>query len=63
MRFEVFSVVKMSMLVLWVITPCGLVGRYSRFGETSSGLLNCFYVLSSVSKRILRDLFFSVVGY
>jgi hypothetical protein len=25
-RFEVHSVVKMSMLVLWVVTPCGLVG-------------------------------------
>jgi hypothetical protein len=27
-RFDVFTVVKMSMLVFWVITPCGLVGSY-----------------------------------
>jgi hypothetical protein len=30
----VLMAVKMSMLVLWVITPCGLVGRYQRFGAT-----------------------------
>jgi hypothetical protein len=31
----------MSMLVFWVVTPCGLVDRYQRFGETypSSGLI------------------------
>jgi hypothetical protein len=27
----------MSMLVFWVVTPCGLVGRYQRFGETEDG--------------------------
>jgi hypothetical protein len=26
MRFETFAAVKMSMLVFWVVTPCGLVG-------------------------------------
>jgi hypothetical protein len=26
--------VKMSMLFFWVVTPCGLVGRYKRFGGT-----------------------------
>jgi hypothetical protein len=31
MRVEVFTAVKMSMLVLWVVTPCWLVGRYQRF--------------------------------
>jgi hypothetical protein len=25
---------KMAMLVFWVVTPCGLVGRYQRFEET-----------------------------
>jgi hypothetical protein len=33
-RFEVLTAVKMSMLVFWVVTPCGLVRRYQRFGET-----------------------------
>jgi hypothetical protein len=33
MRFEVLTVVKMSM-VFWVVTPCGLVGRYQCFGGT-----------------------------
>jgi hypothetical protein len=28
MRFEVLTAVKMWMLVFWVVTPCGLVGRY-----------------------------------
>jgi hypothetical protein len=27
-RFEVLTAVKMSLLVFWVITPCGLIGRY-----------------------------------
>jgi hypothetical protein len=26
-RFEILTTVKMSVLVLFVITPCGLVGR------------------------------------
>jgi hypothetical protein len=27
-RFEVLMVVKMMMLLFWVLTPCGLTGRY-----------------------------------
>jgi hypothetical protein len=34
MRFKVLMAVKMSMLVFWVVTPCGLGGRYERFGTT-----------------------------
>jgi hypothetical protein len=34
MRFEVLTAVKMSMLVFWVVTPCGLVGRFQRFRKT-----------------------------
>jgi hypothetical protein len=34
MRFELLSAVKMLMLVFWVVTPCGLVRRYHRFGGT-----------------------------
>jgi hypothetical protein len=34
MRFQVLTAVKMPMLVFWVVTPCGFVGRHQRFGET-----------------------------
>jgi hypothetical protein len=33
-KFEVLTVVKMSLLVLWVVTLCGLIHRYLCFGET-----------------------------
>jgi hypothetical protein len=33
-RVEVLMAVKMSMLLFWVVTPCGIVGRYQRFGWT-----------------------------
>jgi hypothetical protein len=33
-RFEVLRSVKMTMLFFWVVTPCRLVDRYQRFGET-----------------------------
>jgi hypothetical protein len=32
----------MSMLVFWVVTPCGPVGKYQRFGETYCLHLQCF---------------------
>jgi hypothetical protein len=31
-KFEVLKA-KMLMLVFWILIPCGLVGRYRRFGE------------------------------
>jgi hypothetical protein len=34
MRFEALPAVKKSMLIFWVVTSCGLVGRYQRFGGT-----------------------------
>jgi hypothetical protein len=34
MRFEVLMAVKMSILVFWVVMPCGLVGRYQHSGGT-----------------------------
>jgi hypothetical protein len=40
-KYEIFAVVKMTMLFFWVVTSCRLRGRYQRFGETfspSSGL-------------------------
>jgi hypothetical protein len=33
-RSEVLTALKMTMLFFWVVTPCGLVGRYQHFGET-----------------------------
>jgi hypothetical protein len=33
-RFEVPRAVRMSMFVFWVVTPCGLGGRYQRFRGT-----------------------------
>jgi hypothetical protein len=33
-RFEVLMVVKMLMMMFWVVTPYGLVGRSQCFGET-----------------------------
>jgi hypothetical protein len=35
MRFEVLTEVRMTMLFFWVVTPCRLVGRCQRYGETS----------------------------
>jgi hypothetical protein len=32
-RYEVLKAVKM-LLAFWAVTPCGLVGRYQRFGGT-----------------------------
>jgi hypothetical protein len=33
-RFEVLMTVKMSMFSFQVMAPCGLIGRYQRFGKT-----------------------------
>jgi hypothetical protein len=35
-RVEVLTVVEMSMLFFWVMTPCGLADSYQRFGETQA---------------------------
>jgi hypothetical protein len=36
-KLEVISAVKVSMLVFWLITPCGFIGRHRRFWQT------CFF--------------------
>jgi hypothetical protein len=33
--FKVFTVMKMSILVFWVVIPCGLVGSYKHSSEIS----------------------------
>lgn len=32
MIFEVFTAVKMWIVVFWVVAPCSIVGGYLRFG-------------------------------
>jgi hypothetical protein len=44
MRFEVLTAVKMSMLLFWIVTPCGLVGRYQGFGGTYCFHLQGWYL-------------------
>jgi hypothetical protein len=39
-RFEILTEVTMSILVFWIGTPCGLVGRYQRFGELATTIFN-----------------------
>jgi hypothetical protein len=34
MRFEILAAVQISMLILWVVTPFGLVSRYQCFEAT-----------------------------
>jgi hypothetical protein len=45
MRLSILTAVKMSMLAFWVVTPCGLVGRYQMKMETvcSSDILVSTY--------------------
>jgi hypothetical protein len=58
MRFSVLTAVNMSMLVYWVVTPCGLVGRYKRFGGTY-----CFHLLDAVStQKTTIDNIWTVTG-
>jgi hypothetical protein len=33
-KFEVLTAVEISLLVFWVVTPCGFVGICQHFGET-----------------------------
>jgi hypothetical protein len=49
MIFEVLMEVKLSMLVSWVVTPCGLVYRYQHFGGT-------YYQKASINTFILMSL-------
>jgi hypothetical protein len=32
-RFVILVVLKTTMLFFWVVTPCGLLGRYKRLGR------------------------------
>jgi hypothetical protein len=42
MRSDVLTAVKMSMTFLVVVTPCGLIGRYQRFGENTEDVGSMF---------------------
>jgi hypothetical protein len=37
----------MSTLFIWVVTPCGLVGRHQRSGETALKMETVGYYVSS----------------
>jgi hypothetical protein len=57
--------VKMSMLIFWVVAPCGLVGRHQCFGEFSVSIFRAEYGESEM--RFLNGSFeqpsdLSVVG-
>jgi hypothetical protein len=39
LRFEVLVVVKMTVLFFWVVTPCGLLGRYSILAEDGDSII------------------------
>jgi hypothetical protein len=41
----ILTAVKMPMLVFWVVTACGLVGRYQRFGEKTASIFKAFRTL------------------
>jgi hypothetical protein len=47
-KFENLAAVKMSMFVFWVVTPCGLVGRYQHFGGTYASSFNALQLKTSV---------------
>jgi hypothetical protein len=51
MRFEVFTAMKMPMLIFWVVTPCELVGRYQRFGGTYCLHLEGYIQINTKTKR------------
>jgi hypothetical protein len=47
LRFEVLTVVKMSIVVFWVLMPCGLVGGHQRV-EDELGCVMLGYVIFGI---------------
>jgi hypothetical protein len=58
-RLEVLTAVKMSMLFFWVVTPCGLVGRYSMFLRNFGIYLQAHTASQS---RIVKSTLYEHVG-
>jgi hypothetical protein len=50
MRFDVLTAMKMSISVFWAVTPCGLVGRYQRFGG-----IYCLHVQDAETQKTNID--------
>jgi hypothetical protein len=48
--------VKMSMLVFWCVTPCGLLGRHQRFGKA---LVSTYISIRAEDENIV---FLRIVG-
>lgn len=44
---EVLMAVKLSMFVFWIVTPCGIAGRFHPFGGTQRLHLQSWYLLTS----------------
>jgi hypothetical protein len=51
-RFEIVTVV-ISVLIFWVVTPCGLVGGYHRFGP-EDGDTASFETLPTCEQPVYR---------
>jgi hypothetical protein len=53
MRFGFFIVMKMSIVVFWVMTPCSIVGGYQRSSKMLTTSYNVgFEVLTAVSTKM-----------
>jgi hypothetical protein len=53
-------------MLFWVVMPCGLVGRYQRFGDPENGdsmfLRNRVNLLGDSKTTVLRDLIFVLIS-
>jgi hypothetical protein len=52
-RFEVLVVVKMSVVVFWVVTSCGLLDGYEHFGGTY-----CHHLQGGTTHKITMEKIF-----
>jgi hypothetical protein len=54
LRFDVFTALKICVIVLWIMTPCSMVGGYQRFGGA--------YCLQLHSRKMEAEWFSGNVG-
>jgi hypothetical protein len=43
MKFEVLTMVKMSMVVFWVVMMCGLIDEYHRFKKHTTSIFKAYF--------------------
>lgn len=53
-RYEAVTTVKASMLVFWIVAPCGLAGRYQQFKAKNGG--NMFLKMTGIYLQIPHGL-------